>query len=140
MRKFTSIKTRITIWYTSLMFVLIVVVLALAGGLSYQLSKDSIEKNVILGVTQVTEKLTKHQRDVFELVESKEEFKSVSIYNSDGEYIVGQYIYGAENIPFIEGVPRKESIDGKEYIVYDTRMPSPPDKPGGFWIRGLESV
>ena len=58
MKKFTSIKTRITIWYTTLMFVLIVVVLALVGGLSYQLSTDSIEKNVILGVTQVSEKLS----------------------------------------------------------------------------------
>ncbi len=140
MKKFTSIKTRITIWYTTLMFVLIVVVLTLVGGLSYQLSKDSIEKNVVLGVTQVLEKLTKHQHDVFELVENKEEFKNVSIYDSDGKYIVGQYIYDFENIPFKEGVPRKESIDGKDYIVYDARMPEPPGRPGGFWIRGLESV
>ena len=140
MKKTASIKTRITIWYTSLMFVLIVVVLTLVGGLSYQLSKDSLEKNVILQVSQVSEKLTKHQRDVFELVERKEEFKNVSIYNSDGEYIVGQYMYDAENIPFVEGIPRKESIDGKEYIIYDKRMPGPPNAPGGFWIRGLESV
>ena len=140
MKRITSIKTRITIWYTSLMFILIVIVLALVGGLSYQLSKDSVEKNVILGVTQVKEKLSRHQRDVFELVESKEEFRNVSIYDLDGKYIVGQYIYDAESIPFIEGVPRKESIDGKEYIVYDSRMPGPPNTPGGFWIRGLESV
>ena len=140
MKKITSIKTRITIWYTSLMFVLIVVVLALVGGLSYQLSTDSLEKNVILGVTQVSEKLTKRQPGVFEIVESKEEFKNVSIYDTDGKYLVGQYIYDAESIPFKEGVPRRESIGGKEYIVYDTRMPSPPNKPGGFWIRGLESV
>ncbi|MBR4720236.1 MAG: HAMP domain-containing histidine kinase [Clostridia bacterium] len=140
MKKFTSIKTRITIWYTTLMFVLIVVVLALVGGLSYQLSTDSIEKNVILGVTQVSEKLSKRQPGVFEIVENEEEFKNVSIYDADGKYIVGKYIYDATNIPFKEGVPRKESIDGKEYIVYDARMPSPPDKHGGFWIRGLESV
>lgn len=140
MKKFTSIKTRITIWYTSLMFILIVVVLSLVGGLSYQLSTDSIEKNVILQVTQVSEKLSKRQPGVFETVESKEEFKNVSIYDSDGKYIIGQYIYDAENIPFEEGIPRREKIDGKEYIVYDTKMPSPPDKPGGFWIRGLESV
>ena len=140
MKKITSIKTRITIWYTTLMFVLIVVVLTLVGGLSYQLSKDNIEKNVVLGVTQVSEKLSKHQHNVFELVENKEEFKNVSIYDSDGKYIVGQYIYDFENIPFKEGVPRKESIDGKEYIVYDARMPEPPGRPGGFWIRGLESV
>ena len=140
MKKFTSIKTRITIWYTTLMFVLIVVVLALVGGLSYQLSTDSIEKNVILGVTQVSEKLSKRQPGVFEIVENEEEFKNVSIYDADGKYIVGKYIYDATNIPFKEGVPRKESIDGKEYIVYDARMPSPPEMLGGFWIRGLESV
>ncbi len=140
MKKITSIKTRITIWYTSLMFVLIVVVLSLVGGLSYQLSIDSVEKDVILQVTQVTEKLSKRQPDVFELVDSKEEFKNVSIYESSGKYIVGQYIYDVVNIPFEEGIPRRESVDGKEYIVYDTKTPVPPGMRGGFWIRGVESV
>ena len=140
MKKITSIKTRITIWYTSLMFALIFVVLSLVGALSYQLSIDSVEKDVILQVTQVTEKLSKMQRDVFELVDSKEEFKNVSIYESNGKYIVGQYIYDVANIPFEEGVPRRESIEGKEYIVYDTKTPTPPGMRGGFWIRGVESL
>ncbi len=140
MKKITSIKTRITIWYTTLMFVLIVVVLSLVGGLSYQLSIDSVEKNVILQVTQVTEKLSKRQPGVFEIVESKEEFKNVSIYEMNGKYIVGQYNYDVVNIPFEEGIPRRESIDGKDYIVYDTRTPGPPGRHGGFWIRGVESV
>ena len=140
MKKITSIKTRITIWYTTLMFVLIFVVLSLVGGLSYQLSTDSVEKDVILQVTQVTEKLSKMQRDVFDLVDSREEFKNVSIYEANGKYIVGQYIYDVVNIPFEEGVPRRESIDGKEYIVYDTKTLSPPGIRGGFWIRGVESV
>ena len=140
MKKITSIKTRITIWYTTLMFVLIVVVLSLVGGLSYQLSIDSIEKNVVLQVTQVTERLSKRQPDVFEIFDSKEEFKNVSIYEMNGKYIVGQYNYDVVNIPFEEGIPRRESIDGKDYIVYDTRTQGPPGKHGGFWIRGVESV
>ena len=140
MKKPTSIKTRITIWYTTLMFVLIVVVLFLVGGLSYQLSIDSVEKDVILQVTQVRESLSKRQPGVFEIVESKEEFKNVSIYEMDGKYIVGQYNYDVVNIPFEEGIPRKESLDGKEYIVYDARTPGPPGMRGGFWIRGVESV
>ena len=140
MKRLTSIKTRITIWYTTLMFVLIVVVLSLVGGLSYQLSIDSVEKNVILQVTQVTEKLSKRQPDAFEIVESKEEFKNVSIYESNGKYIVGQYNYDIVNIPFKEGVPRRENIDGKDYIVYDTRTQEPPGRHGVFWIRGVESV
>lgn len=140
MKKITSIKTRITIWYTTLMFVLIVVVLSLVGGLSYQLSIDSVEKDVILQVTQVRESLSKRQPGVFEIIESKEEFKNVSIYEMDGKYIVGQYNYDVVSIPFEEGVPRKENIDGKEYIVYDARTPGPPGRHGGFWIRGVESV
>ncbi len=140
MKKITSIKTRITIWYTSLMFVLIVVVLSLVGGLSYQLSIDSVEKDVILQVTKVTEKLSKRQPGVFEIVERKEEFKNVSIYAMDGKYLVGQYNYDVVNVPFVEGIPRRESLDGKEYIVYDTRTPSPPGMRGGFWVRGVESV
>ena len=91
-------------------------------------------------VTQVTEKLSKKQRAVFDLVESKEEFKNVSIYESGGKYIVGQYNYDVVNIPFEEGIPRRESIDGKEYIIYDTKTQAPPGLHGGFWIRGAESV
>ena len=140
MKKITSIKTRITIWYTTLMFVLIFVVLSLVGGLSYQLSFDSVEKDVILQVTQVRESLSKRQPGVFEIVESKEEFKNVSIYGMDGKYLVGQYNYDVVNIAFEEGVPRKESIDGKDYIVYDARTPGPPGMRGGFWIRGVESL
>ena len=140
MKKITSIKTIITIWYTSLMFVLIFVVLSLVGGLSYQLSIDSVEKNVILQVTQVTERLSKRQLDVFDLVDSNEEFKNVSIYEAGGKYIVGQYNYDVVKIPFKEGIPRRESVDGKEYIVYDTKTPTPPGIRGGFWIRGVESV
>ena len=140
MKKPTSIKTRITIWYTTLMFVLVLVVLSLVGGLSYQLSIDSVEKDVILQVTQVRESLSKRQPGVFEIVESKEEFKNVSIYGMDGKYLVGQYNYDVVNIPFEEGVPRKESVDGKGYIVYDARTPGPPGLRGGFWIRGVESV
>jgi len=140
MKKITSIKTRITIWYTTLMFVLIVVVLSLVGGLSYQLSTDSVEKDVILQVTQVRESLSKRQPGVFEIIESKEEFKNVSIYEMDGKYLVGQYNYDVVNIPFEEGVPRKERVDGKDYIVYDARTPGPPGIRGGFWIRGVESV
>lgn len=140
MKKITSIKTRITIWYTTLMFVLIFVVLSLVGGLSYQLSIDSVEKDVILQVTQVAEKLSKRQFDVFELVDGKEEFKNVSIYEINGKYIVGQYIYDVVNVSFEEGIPRRESLDGKEYIVYDIRTPGPPGMRSGFWIRGVESV
>ena len=140
MKKPTSIKTRITIWYTTLMFVLVLVVLSLVGGLSYQLSIDSVEKDVILQVTQVRESLSKRQPGVFEIVESKEEFKNVSIYGMDGKYLVGQYNYDVVNIAFEEGVPRKESIDGKNYIVYDARTPGPPGMRGGFWIRGVESL
>ena len=140
MKKPTSIKTRITIWYTTLMFVLVLVVLSLVGCLSYQLSIDSVEKDVILQVTQVRESLSKRQPGVFEIVESKEEFKNVSIYGMDGKYLVGQYNYDVVNIAFEEGVPRKESIDGKDYIVYDARTPGPPGMRGGFWIRGVESV
>ena len=91
-------------------------------------------------VTQVTEKLSKKQRAVFDLVESKEEFKYVSIYESGGKYIVGQYNYDVVNVPFEEGLPRRESIDGKEYIVYDIKVQAPPRLHGGFWIRGVESV
>ena len=48
---------------------------------------------------------------------NKEEFKNVSIYEIDGKYLVGQYNYDVVNIPFEEGVPRREDVDGKEYKI-----------------------
>lgn len=48
MKKIASIKTGITIWYTSLMFVLLAFVLCSVGILSYQLSIDNVEKDVTL--------------------------------------------------------------------------------------------
>lgn len=140
MKKPTSIKTRITIWYTTLMFVLIGVVLALVGTLSYQLSIDNIEKDVKLQVTQVSEKMAKRQHDVFFAVDRDKEFKNVSIYEANGKYIAGQYIYDIANIAFKEGAPRREKADGREYIVYDVLKRGMPGGPVGFWIRGAESV
>lgn len=93
MKRIASIKTRITIWYTSLMLVMIAAVLTLVGGLSYTLSTDNIEKDVTLQVTRVSEKISKHRQDVFESVDKDKEFKNVSIYGTNGEYIAGQYIY-----------------------------------------------
>lgn len=140
MKKLTSIKTRITIWYTSLMFVLISIVLSLVGILSYQLSIDNIEKDITLQVTQVSEKITKRQYDVFQSIDRDKEFKNVYIYESNGKYIVGQYIYDIANIEFKEGKPRRETVDGKEYIVYDVLKHYAPGGHGGFWIRGAESI
>lgn len=140
MKRVTSIKTRITIWYTSLMFVIIAVVLSLVGTLSYQFSINSIEKDVVLQVSQVSERFIFRRSNIFQAVDSNKHFKNVSIYNSDGEHIAGQYIYDIANIPFRDGPPRRESVEGKEYIIYDVRKPAPPDIGGGFWIRGSESV
>ena len=140
MKRVASIKTRITIWYTTLMFILILVILSLVGGLSYQLSIDSTEKNVILQVTQVSEKISKRDVDTFSTVANDKDFKNVSIYERNGKHIAGQYIYDIANIPFEEGIPRRETVDGKEYIVYDVMTTNRPPGHGGFWIRGAESV
>lgn len=140
MKKFTSIKLRITIWYTSLMLLLIAVVLISVGTLSYRLSIDNVEKDVTLQVTQISEKINYRRPDVFHSVDSDKEFKNVSIYSSNGEYIAGQYIYDIVGIEFKEGKPRRETVDGKEYIVYDILKHGEPGRNGGFWIRGAESV
>ena len=139
MRKITSIKTRITIWYTTLMFVMIAVILALVGGISYRLSLDNIEKDVVVQVSMVNDKFSKRDRDVFYNVDNNEEFKNVTIYTDKGEYIAGKRNYDIDSIPFKEASPRREIVDGKEYIMYDSRMPAPPGVPG-LWIRGAESV
>lgn len=140
MKKLTSIKTRITIWYSSLMLILIAIVLTLVWILSYRLSIENIEKDITLRVTQVSERVGMHRIDVFHMVDNDEEFKNVSIYGADGGYITGQYIYDVANIEFKDGKPRREKVDGREYIVYDMFRRGMPGERGGFWVRGAESV
>lgn len=140
MKKITSIKTRITLWYTTVMFVLIAFVLLLVGTLSYRLSIENIEKDVTLQVTQVSDRFGKDP-GVFQSVDNGKDFKNVSIYEMNGKYITGQYIYDIANIEFSEGKPRRETVDGKEYIVYDMKKHGMPGgNHRGFWIRGVESV
>lgn len=140
MKRNTSIKTRITIWYTSLMFVLIAVVLASVGTLSYRLSIDNIESEVKLQVKQVAEKLRfRMSEDRYFSIENSEEFKNVSIYREDGEFVVGQYNYDLSAVPFKNEL-RRENVGGEEYIVFDDFKPSGPGNGRGYWIRGAESI
>ncbi len=141
MKRFTSIKTRITIWYTALMLVLISFVLTVVGTLSYQISIDNIENDVKLQVSEVAQKVgMRHSREIFHQVDSNEEFKNVSIYFETGEYVVGQYLYDVSSIPFSMEKLRRENVGGEEYIVYDIFKPSRPGDNRGYWIRGAESV
>lgn len=140
MKKTASVKTRITIWYTSLMFVLTAVVLTAVGTLAYRLSIDNAEKGVTLQVTRICEKIGKHHQDIFKSVDNGKEFKNVSIYDAGGNYIAGQYVYDVAAIKFKEGAPRRETADGKEYIIYDVFRPFMPGKREGFWVRGAESL
>lgn len=141
MKKFTSIKTRITIWYTALMIVLILIVLTLIGTLSYQLSIENIENDIKLQVSEISDKVGARQsRDIFHQIDSNEEFKNVSIYLENGQYVVGQYLYDVSSVPFMQDKLRSETVGGEEYIVYDVFKPSRPGDDRGYWIRGAESV
>ncbi|MDY5626355.1 MAG: HAMP domain-containing sensor histidine kinase [Clostridia bacterium] len=152
MKKNTSIKARITIWYMALMFVMISVVLASVSILSYRLSTANMENELKLRVTQIAEKVRMRiTDDAFFSVENNEEFKNVTIYRGNGQYVAGQYDYYLDDIEFKDGKLRRESVDGKEYLVYDifksvapkNAAPEntvPQNQSQGFWIRGAESV
>lgn len=140
MKKITSIKTRITIWYTTLMLVLIAFVLIIVGTVSYRQAIDNVEKDVMLRVSRISEKPGRGPMGMLHDVNTNRDFKNVSIHSLDGEYMAGQYMYDIANIEFKEGRPRRETVDGKEYIIYDIKRPAPPGMEGGFWIRGFESV
>lgn len=140
MKKISSVKIRITIWYAALMLVMIAVVLTSVGVFSYQLSIDNVEKDIILQVTKVSEKFGKRDKGGPESIDSGEEFKNVSVHAENGDYIAGRYVYDIAGIEFKEGKARRETVDGKEYIVYDVLKRGAPDKHNGVWIRGAESV
>lgn len=141
MKKITSVKTRITIWYTGLMLILTAIVLTLVGTLSYRLSIENIEKDITLRVSQVADKVGARQSgEIFHRVDSDEEFKNVSIYLENGEYVVGQYLYDLSSVAFKRDALRYENVGGEGYIVYDMFKPSRPGDNRGYWIRGAKSV
>ena len=141
MKKVTSIKTRITIWYTALMLVLISILLVIIGTFSYRLSMESVETNLQKQVNEIAQRVGgRHSEEIFYNIESEKEFRNVSIYSDKGKYIVGQYIYDLANIPFKEFSPHRETVEGKEYIIYDVFKPARPGEKGGYWIRGAEPV
>lgn len=141
MKKFTSVKTRITLWYTALMLILISVVLILTGTLSYRLSLNSIENDIILKVSKISEKVNaRHSVEIFNDVNRNEYFKNVSVYLENGEYLVGQYQYDVSSVPFAPNKLRRETVSGEEYIIYDVFKPARPGDGQGYFIRGAESI
>ncbi len=141
MKRLASIKTRITIWYTTLMLLIVAVVLVVVGTLSYRLAIDNIENDIKLKVSQISNKVgARKSVDIFHQVDSDVEFKNVSIYLENGEYVVGQYLYDVASVPFARDVLRRITVDSGEYIIYDVFKPSRPGDNHGYWIRGAESV
>lgn len=141
MKRLTSIKTRISIWYTTLMLLIMAFVLLAVGALSYRLAIDNIENDIKLKVSQISNKVgARKSFDIFHQVGSDEEFKNVSIYTETGEYVVGQYLYDVASVPFARDVLRRAKVDSGEYIIYDVFKPSRPGDDRGYWIRGAESV
>jgi len=164
MKKFASIKTRITIWYTLLMLVLVSVVLLVTGLLSYQLALNSVERDIKSKVTQVAERFGnrpwnmehswgKKTPRLFEegmsenmagerpaFMEETPRFRNVSVFTKDGECIIGQETYDFSGIPFVHDRFRRETIEGEEYLIYDVFRPDRFNSQNGIWIRGVESV
>lgn len=142
MKKITSIKARIIIWYTALMLIMISIVLTLVGTISYSLSTDNMENELKLRVTQIAEKVKMRiTDDAYFSVENNEEFRNVTIYRGNGQYVVGQYNYDLDSIRFEDDMLRRETVNGETYLVYDVyKSITPGNKGPGYWIRGAESV
>lgn len=141
MKIFTSVKARIIFWYTALMLLIICAVLFSVGTLSYRLSMDTLEATVKANAVQISEKIrSRNSKSAFFTLENDEEFKNVTIYRENGEYFKGLYDYSLSQIPFENDKLRKESVDGKTYILYDVFKPGAPGKHEGYWIRSAAST
>lgn len=139
--KLNSVKVRITLWYTALMLVIVTVVMSAVGILSYRLAMDSTKADLKAQVLQIGDKVrSRMSRSTIYNLENNEEFKNVSIYKENGEYIIGRYDYDVSKIPFKNEVLRKEDVNGKSYLVYDIFKPGTPGRSEGCWVRGTESV
>ncbi len=141
MKRLSSIKSRITMWYTAVMLMLLLIFISAIIVLSYQISMDSIENDLKLQVVQISDMVkARITESVSETVQSKE-YKNVAIYQKNGEFIVGHNNEKLSGIAFEDKSIRKETVDGQDYIVYDILKTSAVgNSDNGYWIRGVTPV
>lgn len=147
-----SVKLKITLWYTSLMIIVVGLVLLFMSALSGSVAEDNMTTRLenftehnsneveysIRYVSKTGEILQELELDDF--VEQRSDMTSY-IYNSRGELLHGDEEVYFTDLEFVDGEIRTKYIDGEKYMVYDIKSVSNPRLPNVYvWVRGVCKV
>lgn len=138
MKRLRTIKFRITIWYSVFIMVLIGVTLFLLCFFSTETIKSKMTANLKSEVMQVSHILAKqHNAANDAIVIDNNAFEKVTVYDMQGQYVTGKYLYDFDNISFEDDSVREIDVLGTKYIVYDFYKEI---RDNGMWIRGTARI
>lgn len=135
-----SVKLRITLWFTLMVFMLSVMVLVFVLVINSSAITDDPAERLV----KVVMKNARHVEfdngkfDWDDLYFYKRGI-SCTFYNDEGEMLKGSVIdgLGAEMLPLEKDILRSFEADGVDYYCYDTYVDMDI---AGFWIRGIVSA
>lgn len=136
-----SIKSRVTLWYTALMVILVVLVLVFMFSISDAVIETSAKNDL---KSRVSESADEIEYDDGELdIDDDVDFLShdiyILIYSADGSVIDGKMPDGfAADTALEDGQLKTVEIDGEPYYVYDVRLTF--SSYDDVWVRGVTPI
>ena len=136
-----SIKGRVTLWYTVLMVILVILVLVFMFSVSDTMIETSARNDL---KSQVTKSADEIEYDDGKLeIDDDVDYLShgiyILIYDADGSLIDGKMPDGfATGTVLEDGDTKTVEIDGEPYYVYDVRLTF--DSHEDVWVRGITAV
>ncbi len=136
-----SIQSRVTVWYTALMFLLVFLVLLFLLSISREVVENDAKKVLISTVEASLEEID-YDDGKIEIDDDLEFLQNtvlLSVYDAEFQMLEGRVPTGALlTEPFEDGVVRKVEEKGESFFLYDRKIAF--KKYDGVWIRGLISA
>ncbi|MEG1633440.1 MAG: HAMP domain-containing sensor histidine kinase [Oscillospiraceae bacterium] len=137
--RFISIKTRVTVWFTFMMVVIVTLVLTFMLVVSGSVVTNDAEGRLVSSVQENASEVD-YDNGMLDMNEFNLYHHSVYtlIYDGDGGLISGAGLKPFDGDDrFENAVTRKVEIEGEKYLVYDLYVTNPD---GDLWLRGMIST
>jgi len=129
-----SIKARLTLWFTLVAFLLVLIVQGFMLIVNGNAVVDDADALLVSEVQANMKKVDERNGRID--VNDVDAFKNgvyTSVYSAAGKFLSGAVPFETDE-PFRAGVTRPVTVSGREYILYDMFVPLDT---GGVWVRGI---
>ena len=129
-----SIKARLTLWFTLVAFLLVLIVQGFMLIVNGNAVVDDADALLVSEVQANMKKVDERGGRID--VNDVDAFKNgvyTSVYSAAGKFLSGAVPFETDE-PFRAGVTRPVTVSGREYILYDMFVPLDT---GGVWVRGI---